>query len=199
MTKSALRKQYLEKQKALSQEERAEKSALIADRFFESFDLTGISCLHCFIALEKFNEIDTLPIFKRVWSDHPGIITLVPRIVPGGYDLSHLHFKADTELVHNAWEIREPAHGKSVEPGRIDMVLVPLLAFDAHGHRAGYGKGFYDRFLARCRPDCVKIGLSYFPPVPAIDDAGEHDVMLDAFVTPESVFDLRSWTFDLRP
>ena len=188
MTKAELRKQYLEKQKALSREERAEKSALIADRFFESFDLANISYLHCFIALEKFNEIDTLPIFQRVWSDHPGIATLVPRIEPDGYGLSHLHFAADTELVHNAWEIREPAHGKRVEPVEIDMVLAPLLAFDRQGHRAGYGKGFYDRFLARCRPDCVKVGLSYFPPVPAIDDAGEHDVRLDAFVTPDAVY-----------
>lgn len=188
MTKAELRQLYLQKQKVLSPSERAEKSALIANRFFESFDLTNIRYLHCFIALEKFNEIDTLPIFQRVWSDHRHIITLVPRIEPDGQSLSHLHFAADTELVHNAWEIREPAHGKRVEPDRIDMVLAPLLAFDAHGHRAGYGKGFYDRFLARCRPDCVKIGLSYFPPVLAIDDAGEHDVMLDAFVTPDAVY-----------
>jgi 5-formyltetrahydrofolate cyclo-ligase len=184
MTKSELRKLYLQKQKALSPEERAEKSQALAERFFESFDLTGIRYLHCFIALEKFNEIDTLPIFQRVWRDHPDIATLVPRIEPEGYNLSHLHFKADTELVRNSWEISEPAHGTHVEPGRIDMVLAPLLAFDARGHRAGYGKGFYDRFLAQCRPDCMKIGLSYFPPAAEIYDAGEHDIALDAFVTP---------------
>lgn len=191
MTKAELRKQYLEKQKALSRVERAEKSARIADRLFESFDLTGIRYLHCFIALEKFNEIDTLPIFQKIWNDHPDIATLVPRIVPGGYDLSHLHFKADTELVLNAWEIREPARGEHVEPGKIDIVLAPLLAFDLEGHRAGYGKGFYDRFLARCRPDCLKIGLSYFPPVTQIEDAGTHDVILDAFVTPDTTYRIK--------
>jgi len=188
MTKSELRKLYLQKQKALSPEERAEKSRLIAERFFASFNLTGIRYLHCFIALEKFNEIDTLPIFQRVWRDHPDTATLVPRIEPEGSNLSHLHFKADTELVRNSWEISEPAHGTRVEPGRIDMVLAPLLAFDAHGHRAGYGKGFYDRFLAQCRPDCMKIGLSYFPPVAEIDDADEHDIALDAFVTPDTTY-----------
>jgi 5-formyltetrahydrofolate cyclo-ligase len=188
MTKSELRKLYLQKQKALSPEERAEKSRLIAERFFESFDLTGIRYLHCFIALEKFNEIDTLPIFQRLWQDHPGIATLVPRIGPEGYNLSHLHFRADTELVRNSWEISEPAHGEHVEPRGIDMVLAPLLAFDSQGHRAGYGKGFYDRFLAQCRPDCRKIGLSYFPPAAEIDDAGEHDIALDAFVTPDMTY-----------
>jgi 5-formyltetrahydrofolate cyclo-ligase len=192
MTKSELRKLYLQKQKALSPEERAEKSRFIAERFFESFDLTSIRYLHCFIALEKFNEIDTLPIFQRVWQDHPDIATLVPRIEPEGYNLSHLHFKADTELVRNPWEISEPAHGTRVEPGRIDMVLAPLLAFDVRGHRAGYGKGFYDRFMAQCRPDCLKIGLSYFPPVAEIDDAGEHDIALDAFVTPDMTYRITS-------
>lgn len=188
MTKSELRKHYLQKQKALSPEERTEKSRLIAERFFASFDLTGLSYLHCFIALEKFNEIDTLPIFQKIWQDHPGIATLVPRIEPEGYNLSHLHFKADTELVRNSWEISEPAQGTRVEPGRIDMVLAPLLTFDTRGHRVGYGKGFYDRFLARCRPDCLKIGLSYFPPAAEIDDAGEHDIALDAFVTPDAIY-----------
>jgi len=188
MTKSELRKLYLQKQKALSPEERAEKSLALTERFFDSFDLTGIRYLHCFIALEKFNEIDTLPIFQRVWQDHPHIATLVPRIEPEGYNLSHLHFKADTELVRNSWEISEPAQGMRIGPGRIDMVLAPLLAFDAQGHRAGYGKGFYDRFLAQCRPDCMKIGLSYFPPSAEIDDAGEHDIALDAFVTPDRIY-----------
>ena len=192
MIKSELRKLYLQKQKAFSPDERAEKSELIAERFFESFDLTGIRYLHCFIALEKFNEIDTMPIFQRVWRDHPDIATFGPRIEPEDYDLSHLHFKADTELVRNSWEISEPAHGVQVDPGMIDMVLVPLLAFDAPGHRAGYGKGFYDRFLARCRPDCLKIGLSYFPPTAKIEDAGEHDVALDAFVTPNMIYRITS-------
>ena len=61
----------------------------------------------------------------------------------------------------------------------IDMVLVPGLCFDGDGHRVGYGKGFYDRFLKTCRPDCIKIGLSYFEPVESIDDVHEGDVRLD--------------------
>ncbi len=76
----------------------------------------------------------------------------------------------------------------------IDWVLVPLLAFDRRGHRVGYGKGFYDRFLAGCRSDARKIGLSLFAPVVAIDDIGSQDVALDAVVTPDRV-----WTFGKTP
>ena len=65
---------------------------------------------------------------------------------------------------------------------------MPLLCFDAAGHRVGYGKGFYDKFLSKCRPDCTKIGLSYFPPVEAIAATGGHDIMLDICVTPEKTY-----------
>ena len=68
------------------------------------------------------------------------------------------------------------------------MVLVPLLAFDSKGYRVGYGKGFYDRFLKQCRNDCVKIGLSYFEPIDAINDAGEFDVPLDFCITPQKAY-----------
>jgi len=66
-------------------------------------------------------------------------------------------------------------------------VLVPLLCFDRRGHRVGYGRGYYDRFLARCRHDCKKIGLSFFEPLAEIDDVHEGDVELNYCVTPDGV------------
>jgi 5-formyltetrahydrofolate cyclo-ligase len=67
-------------------------------------------------------------------------------------------------------------------------VVVPLLSFDKRGHRVGYGKGFYDRFLSECSRDCIKIGLSFFAPVEVIDDVNRHDVTLDLFVMPSGSF-----------
>ena len=67
-------------------------------------------------------------------------------------------------------------------------MIVPLLCFDARGHRVGYGKGYYDRFLQKCRPDCIKAGLSFFPPVKKIDDIHVADVQLDLVVTPNETF-----------
>ena len=69
----------------------------------------------------------------------------------------------------------------------IDMVLVPLLAFDRQGHRVGYGKGFYDRFLASCRPGTVKIGLSLESVGKQVADVHEGDVVLDYVITPAAV------------
>lgn len=188
VTKSELRKLYLEKQKALSTEERTAKSRRIAERVFENIDLGGARTLHCFIPIEKFNEIDTMPIFERLWREFPRVQTVVPRVDLESGEMRSLKFASETELVKNAWEIYEPAHHESVEPaGEIDMVLVPLLCIDRHGHRVGYGKGFYDRFLGKCSPGCFKIGLSYFAPVDAIEDVHTGDVSLDLCVTPDGV------------
>lgn len=187
MTKSELRKFYLEKQKAFSAEERAAKSRRIAEQFFKNIDLGGALTLHCFIPIEKFNEIDTMPIFERLWREFPRIQTVVPRVDLETGEMRSLKFASETELVKNAWEIHEPVHQESVEPGEIDMVVVPLLCIDSQGHRVGYGKGFYDRFLSKCSPGCFKIGLSYFAPVDAIGDVHTGDVSLDLCVTPDDV------------
>jgi 5-formyltetrahydrofolate cyclo-ligase len=78
-----------------------------------------------------------------------------------------------------------------VEPAAFDVVLIPLLAFDVKGHRVGYGKGFYDRYLANCRPDCLKIGISFFESLASIDDVEAHDIALDMAICPTQVYDFR--------
>ena len=94
----------------------------------------------------------------------------------------------DTIFEDNEYNIPEPIHGEIIEPSQIEMVLVPLLSFDLKGHRVGYGKGFYDRFLQQCSKDCLKIGLSYFEPIDQLNDPGEFDVTLDACITPQQVY-----------
>ncbi len=73
--------------------------------------------------------------------------------------------------------------------GEIDLVLVPLLAFDKNGSRVGYGKGHYDKFLSQCRDDVIKIGLSFFDPADQIDDINQFDISLNYCVTPHQVFE----------
>lgn len=190
MTKSELRKIYLEKQKSLSGSERNEKSRRIADRFFESFSLERVRFLHVFLSIEENREIETAFIYERLWSDSPKITTIASRVDFQTMRLEHWRFAPDTELVANRWHILEPTDGELIAPEKIDAVAVPLLCFDARGFRAGYGKGFYDKFLSECRTDCLKIGLSYFAPIQEISDAQGYDVALDFCVTPEEIF---SW------
>ncbi|HEX8735148.1 MAG TPA: 5-formyltetrahydrofolate cyclo-ligase [Pyrinomonadaceae bacterium] len=187
MLKAELRKIYLARQKSLAPQERSEKSLRITANFFQNFDLREIKYLHCFLPIEKFGEIQTQPIFQEIWRDFPQLETLVPRVDFHAREIENLKFTPETGLVENAWQIHEPAHDETVPAEKIDLVLVPLLCFDERGFRVGYGKGFYDRFLKNCREDCLKVGLSYFPPVAEIEDAHDGDVRLDFCVAPEGV------------
>ena len=72
---------------------------------------------------------------------------------------------ADTAFQKSDFGIEEPVDNNFIQPDEIDMVIVPLLICDKKGYRVGYGKGFYDKFLARCRPDCIpRNGRSGPPP-----------------------------------
>ena len=147
MTKSELRKIFLAQQKSFSVEEREVKSFAIAEFFFQAFDLSKVKFLHCFLPIEKFNEIDTRPVLERIWRDFSNIQTLVPRVNFQTNEIENLKFSIETETAKNAWHIHEPTHSEFIETEKIDAVLVPLLCFDRRGFRVGYGKGFYDKFL----------------------------------------------------
>jgi 5-formyltetrahydrofolate cyclo-ligase len=192
MTKSELRKIYLGKRQMLSIHEREAASSRIAARLFRDFDLTHINIVHCFITIVRFGEVDTRPIFQDIWSKFPKIQTVVPRVDHETEELESLKYGPDTELVSNRWQIGEPTHSDHVEPQKLDMVLIPLLCFDKRGHRVGYGRGYYDRFLRKCRPDCQKIGLSIFDGVDDISDVGDDDVALNAAITPTATFKFKN-------
>ena len=188
MTKAELRQKYLSQQKAISQKDRATKSNAISDLFVETVELARINTLHLFLPIERFNEVDTRFIVARLWEEYPEIQTLLPRVDLETNEITSRKFTAETKLEKNAWDIDEPSHDETVEAEEIDIVLVPGLCFDLEGHRVGYGKGFYDRFLKTCRTDCAKIGLSYFEPVDRISNVHDGDVRLDMVITPDRVF-----------
>jgi 5-formyltetrahydrofolate cyclo-ligase len=139
------------------------------------------------LPLEKNREIDTWQILQKIWLEFPEITTLTSRVDFDKETLETVAISSETKLVFNRWRILEPSNGETIEPEKIDTVLIPLLAFDKKGFRVGYGKGFYDKFLSVCRRDVLKIGLSYFQPVEEISDVQEFDVKIDFCVTPNDV------------
>lgn len=185
MKKSELRKAYFEKRLSLSPADVAAMSVRVAERFFNEFDLAAVRTLHTFIRIPKFNECDTSMIYYRIWHERRGIETCAPIMDSETCELECFYFDAETELLENPWGIREPVGTEKADPAEIDLVIVPLLCFDESGNRVGYGKGYYDRFLARCRQDCLKVGVSLFPPIEAIDDINIQDVPLDICIMPE--------------
>ena len=88
----------------------------------------------------------------------------------------------------NQYGIPEPVGGKEIMPEELDLVFVPLLGFDLQGNRVGYGKGYYDRFLSKCKDDVIKVGLSFLSPIDCIEDVDFFDKKLDFCITPERVY-----------
>jgi len=82
--------------------------------------------------------------------------------------------------------VHVPREGEPAEP---EVLLVPLLAFDARGHRLGYGGGFYDRTIAalRARGEVHALGLAYAAQEIAAVSDGETDMRLDAIVTEAGI------------
>ena len=190
LSKAALRRAALARRAALPPAELARRSDKLRENLFRQFPVAEWRWLHLFLPLVSKNEPDTWVIVRRVWGEAMRLRLAVPVVQADGASLRHYELMPETQLTRTRWGIDEPvpdaATTPEVAPALLDAVLVPLLAFDATGHRVGYGGGFYDRFLAQCRPDCAFIGLSVLdePPVPAIADVLPTDIRLTACLTP---------------
>jgi 5-formyltetrahydrofolate cyclo-ligase len=183
LRKADLRKIYLQKRKELSEKDFKLLNQQIADQF-KLLDLSGVKLLHIFLPIIEKHEIDTYLIINWLLDNHPEINIAVPKSNFSNLTLTHLLYNKHLTIEKNKWNIPEPVSGDKINPSEIDIVMVPLLALDRIGYRVGYGKGFYDRFLAECRKDVQLIGLSQFEAIESIEDTDEYDMKLEKCITP---------------
>ena len=191
MTKAELRKKYREKRKQVSAKDKERWTDLILINF-QKLALPHIHCVHTYLAMEEQNEVDTLNITRYLQFKNPGLTTVVPKINLDAGEMRHYIYNDDVELVPNSFGIVEPVKGEKINANEIDLVLTPLLAFDKRGNRAGYGKGFYDKFFGECNAGVTRVGLSFFEPEDVIDDINAFDVPLHYCVTPNNVYSFNS-------
>lgn len=186
MTKEETRKNFLQKRKTLLEAEFQQLNLQLYHQFFTQLDLSFIKCIHVFLPIEGKREPDTWPIIDRIRREFPHVRISIPRVVES--ELENIYFEGLHQLKKNKWEILEPQQGVPTPSIKIDLVLVPLLAFDRFGNRVGYGKGFYDKFLSQCRTDCKKIGISIFQPIEKMEDVNSFDIKLTGCLTPTEFF-----------
>lgn len=180
-----MRKTGREQRKSLSADDIVIHSLSITRRFQEADFLRNTGVIHVFLPIRKQKEVDNWPLIHRIWESYPHIQVATSVSDLETREMTHYRITPDTRMVENAWGIPEPQTDEKIAEGQIDLVLLPLLAFDKRGYRVGYGMGFYDRFLAKCRADVQKVGFSFFGPIDCIEDADAFDVPMDACVTPE--------------
>lgn len=185
MNKKELRLKYKALRATLSQEDIEDKSLAIANQAVKS-DIWNKLYYHIFLPITEHKEVDTEFLLQVLQGKDKEI--LVSKSNFETRKMIHFLMTDNTKFKKNEYNIPEPLDGIEVPPSKIDVVFVPLLAFDKKGNRVGYGKGFYDNFLSDCRADVIKIGLSFFEAEEQIVDVFESDVKLDFCITPEKVY-----------
>lgn len=187
MTKAELRKFYLNERLSLKDQELERFNVAICENFFTELDLRNVNVMHSFIPMANTKEPDTWLVINKLRIEYPYIKISVPKINVQTIEIENFFLEGTGQLKANAWGIPEPEYGVATRTEEIDLVLVPMLIADNFGHRVGYGKGFYDKFLATCTPSCVTVGLCFYEPIDRIDDVNNFDVPLKYCITPTTV------------
>lgn len=185
MTKAELRKTYKLKRQELSSEAIEDLSLQIANRLL-TIDIWEYSFYHLFLSIVEHKEINTDYILNILSGKDKNIVISKSDFSTG--NMVHFLLTDNTVIKKNSYNIPEPIDGIEVPSKKLEVVFVPLLAFDSQGHRVGYGKGFYDKFLSECQAETLKIGLSFFESETKIEDVFEGDIALDYCVTPKQVY-----------
>lgn len=185
MKKSELRKKYKLIRQELSQTQIEDYSLSIANQLLK-LDIWDKSFYHIFLTIDEQKEINTEYILNILAGKDKNIV--ISKSNFEDYSMTHYLLTDNTTIKKNDYNIPEPIDGIEIQSSKLDVVFVPLLAFDIKGNRVGYGKGFYDRFLANCNPEAIKIGLSFFESEQETFNVSENDITLDYCVTPKRVF-----------
>jgi len=185
-TKQELRTAYRQLRKNLKAEEVQAKSKAINQQFLAWLGEKGsVQHFHLFFSIDRFNEVNTFYIKDSLEKEGKTLYT--SQVNKANTELETLKLPADAAFFLDEWGIPVPQESIQVSPNKLEVVFVPLLAYDKVGHRVGFGKGFYDTFLSKLKPEVIKIGLSFYEPEESITPEA-HDIALDYCITPEKVF-----------
>ncbi len=185
MHKKELRSKYKSLRASLSKNEIEEQSLAIANKLL-ALPIWENTYFHIFLPIIEQKEVDTEVILHMLAGKDKEII--VSKSDFESRKMTHFLLTDATKIKKNDYNIPEPIDGIEIPTSKIEVIFVPLLAFDKKGNRVGYGKGFYDRFLSECNPETIKIGLSFFDAEELISDVNDDDIRLNYCVTPNAIF-----------
>lgn len=154
MDKANLRSQMIDRRSRLTARDVVVMSRLITDRLINTIDWRAVRRLHMYESKQEWNEVKTDDLLQFLHAQHPEIaIVTIP-----------------------------PLKTARIPNERFDVIVVPLLAFDEHCNRLGFGGGWYDRFLAT-QPGAMTVGLAYDFQLRRELSVEPHDVRLTAVFT----------------
>lgn len=187
MNKPLLRQKYIQTRNQLS----IERVNLWSNQIFQNLPnipIWDFQNFHLFQSIPGKNEVQTKGIL--VYLNQLGKTILVPKVE--GKTMLTCKINSSTTWISGAFQVPEPSNCLLFPETSIEVIFVPLLICDQKGNRIGYGGGFYDRFLSKCSPNALKIGLSFFSPIKEIIDAEDFDIPLDYCVTPTEIVSFKT-------
>ncbi len=165
--KAGLRERYKTFRRELPPEKKARLDQMIASRVTSLWQYKRNRLLLIYVSTAI--EVDTYRIMEQAWAD--GKRVAVPRCVPGTRNMEFYCINSLDDLEPGTFGVLEPRPDRSrlLTDFRSGLCIVPALSYDWHGYRLGYGKGYYDRFLARfggqmigiCYSECVQKRLPH--------------------------------------
>lgn len=190
ITKAELRKTYKQKRLQLSQNDHHALSAKVIARALHYLaDKPQIQHIHVFLPIKKLNEINTIPLINSLAQQNKDIYTSISDHLKK--EMRTVKITSDLNFVEDEFGIPIPAKRDVGDDNLIQLIFMPLLAYDLKGHRLGYGKGFYDKFLSGLPKEVVKAGLSFFSPERQIP-VELHDIPLDVCINPDEILEFRN-------
>jgi 5-formyltetrahydrofolate cyclo-ligase len=189
MNKFELRLKYKMLRAELTSDKIEEKSLCVANQLI-NLPIWDFNFYHLFLPITKFNEVNTEYLMHVMQGKDKQIVVSKSNFASNS--MQHFLLTENMRFAVSKFGIPEPINLENelieILDTKIEVVFVPLLAFDLLGNRVGYGKGFYDKFLANCKPEAIKIGVSFFEAEEKISDVYETDIKLDYCITPEKVY-----------
>lgn len=185
VSKETLREKYLKARRALSREEIEVKSARIGERLMrlESYQKSEVVFFYC----SKDPEVQTRDLIGKAIQSGKKVA------LPLCEDKGRLQVRSIKDLicdcVEGPWGLMEPVIEKTqeVRVEDIEVFVIPGIAFDSKGHRIGWGKGYFDRFLKKLASDQLKIGLAFEVQLAPLLEIEPHDEKVDVLITENRV------------
>lgn len=181
--RDTLRKEALQRRNDLAEHLHFAFSHLIRNKVLELASESEVSVVHCYLSFRS--EVETLSLVRAMESC--SIQVIAPVVIQEGDVLKMEHYELSKILTSGLYGVPEPERNIRTDINSIEMVIVPIVAYDGTGTRLGYGKGFYDRFLAQIDPSVKRIGLAFS--VQEVDEIPRlaHDQQLDMIVTETGI------------
>ncbi|WP_154062946.1 5-formyltetrahydrofolate cyclo-ligase [Klebsiella grimontii] len=187
-TKQQIRQQIRLRRRALTPEQQTQFALLAADRMMAYPPVLLAHTVAVFLSFD--GELDTRPLIDQLWRAGKRVyLPVLHPFSPG--NLLFLHYHPNSDLVVNRLKIREPKLDvRDVLPlSQLDVLVTPLVAFDAAGQRLGMGGGFYDRTLQNWRQHRLQ-PVGYAHDCQQVDalPTEQWDIPLPAVITPSKTW-----------